>query len=156
MGADLSKIPILVRREIEARLAGPLIEAFSREFGRDRALAVVKPVIEKLALESGVQAAQMAGGDSLAHFAKAMEAWSAGGAYVQEVLRLDETHYDFDVKRCRYAEMYKELGLTDLGLILSCGRDFAMIEGFNPRMKLTRTETIMEGCDRCDFRVTLD
>jgi len=156
MGADLSKIPILVRREIEARLAGPFIEAFTKEFGRDRTLAVVKPVIEKLALESGAQAARMAGGDSLAHLAKAMEAWSAGDAYVQEVLRLDETHYDYDVKRCRYAEMYQELGLADLGFVLSCGRDFAMLRGFNPRMKLTRTKTIMEGYDRCDFRVTME
>jgi fumarate reductase iron-sulfur subunit len=156
MGANLSQVSILTRREIEARIAGPLIQAFMEEFGVDKTLAVVKPVIEKLAKESGAYAAEMAGGNSVADFAKAMSAWAAGGAYEQVVLKQTETQFDFDVKRCRYAEMYKELGLADLGFLLSCARDFAMIEGFNPKMKLTRTKTIMEGSDCCDFRITLE
>ena len=44
------------------------------------------------------------------------------------------------------------LGVPELGAILSCARDAALIEGFNPRLKLTRTETIMEGAASCDFR----
>jgi len=39
-------------------------------------------------------------------------------------------------------------------VILSCGRDFELISGFNPKMRLTRTKTIMEGCDCCDFRIS--
>ena len=56
-----------------------------------------------------------------------------------------------NVTRCRYAEMYEELGLQELGYMLSCARDFAMIDGFNPRINLTRTQTIMEGANHCDF-----
>jgi hypothetical protein len=155
MASDLSQISILVRREIEARIAGPLIRAVMKEFGAEKTLAVVKPVIEKLAKESGAQAAKSAGGNSLNDFARAMSAWAAGDAYEQVVLRQNDKQYDWDIKRCRYAEMYKELGMADLGFILSCARDFAMVEGFNPRMKLTRTKTIMEGSDCCDFRITL-
>jgi hypothetical protein len=57
--------------------------------------------------------------------------------------------------RCRYAEMYRELGMPKLGFTLSCARDFALVEGFNPRIELRRTQTIMEGADHCDFRFTL-
>jgi hypothetical protein len=35
------------------------------------------------------------------------------------------------------------------------GRDFALVEGFNPKINLTRTQTIMEGADYCDFRFTM-
>jgi hypothetical protein len=31
-----------------------------------------------------------------------------------------------------------------------------MVEGFNPKIKLERTQTIMEGADHCDFRYTLE
>ncbi len=31
-------------------------------------------------------------------------------------------------------------------------RDEALIEGFNPEIKLHRTQTIMEGATFCDFR----
>jgi hypothetical protein len=52
----------------------------------------------------------------------------------------------------RYAEMYRALGVPELGALLSCNRDFALGEGFNPEMTLTRTQTIMEGAPFCDFR----
>jgi hypothetical protein len=48
--------------------------------------------------------------------------------------------------------MYRELGIARLGPILSCARDFALIEGFNPQICLTRTQTLMEGAPCCDFR----
>jgi len=156
MPSDLSKVSILVRREIEARIAGPLINAFKQKFGPEETMDVIKPLIEELAKESGEQAARAIGGNCIADFAKAMNAWSAGDAYEQDVLQLTETQFDFNVTRCRYAEMYKELGLADLGFVLSCARDFAMVEGFNPKMKLHRTKTIMEGHDCCDFRIKLN
>ena len=61
-------------------------------------------------------------------------------------------HLRFNVNRCRYAEFYKELGLADLGYLIHCNRDHAMIDGFNPDLKLTRTRTVMEGASHCDFR----
>lgn len=156
MGADLGQVSILVRREIEARIAGPLIEAFVQEFGKERSLAVVSRVIRALARDSGVQLARKMGKDSIPAFAEGLKAWGAGGAYDQEELTLSETRYDFNITRCRYAEMYKELGLQDLGVLLSCSRDFELVKGFNPRMRLVRTQTIMEGHDCCDFRITLE
>jgi hypothetical protein len=59
------------------------------------------------------------------------------------------------VTRCRYAEMYRELGMADLGRVLSCNRDGAFCMGFNPAIQLTRTQTIMEGAACCDFRYAL-
>jgi hypothetical protein len=56
------------------------------------------------------------------------------------------------VTRCRYAELYHALGIPELGTLLSCNRDYALIEGFNPDVDLTRTQTIMEGATYCDFR----
>jgi hypothetical protein len=58
----------------------------------------------------------------------------------------------FDVTRCGYAEFYKDLGLAELGRLFHCSRDFAMLEGFDPRLALKRTQTIMEGASHCDFR----
>ncbi|MGO9116540.1 MAG: L-2-amino-thiazoline-4-carboxylic acid hydrolase [Desulfomonilaceae bacterium] len=155
MGADLSQIDILTRREIEARIIGPLITAFTDEIGQDRTLAIVRTVIESLALESGVQLAKRMGGNSIACFVKGFSAFRQGGAYEMEELELSETRYEFNITRCRYAEMYKELGMADLGFILSCSRDFELVSGFNAKMTLRRTKTIMEGYDHCDFRIAM-
>ncbi len=72
-----------------------------------------------------------------------------------EVLGQDGAHFDFNVTRCRYAEMYRALGIPELGAVLSCNRDWALIEGFNPEIELSRTQTLMEGAPYCNFRYTL-
>jgi hypothetical protein len=48
--------------------------------------------------------------------------------------------------------MYRALGIPELGGLLSCNRDQALIQGFNPNVQLERTQTIMEGAPFCDFR----
>ena len=47
------------------------------------------------------------------------------------------------------------LGIPEVGALLSCNRDFSLVEGFNPAVKLTRTQTVMEGASHCDFRFEL-
>jgi hypothetical protein len=146
------RLSLLRQREIEAGIVGPLFRAFAAEIGAARAREIVAGVIRELARESGCAAALTVGGNDLAHLAEAKERWRQGDALSLEVLRQDDQALDFNVTRCRYAEMYRALGLEDLGALLSCGRDAAMIEGFNPSLQLTRTQTIMAGASHCDFR----
>jgi len=154
MGADLSRIGILTRREIEARIAGPLIKAFMKETGEAKALEIVEEVIVLLAKESGEMLREFVGGSGLEDFAKGMDLWSQDDAVTFDLVEMTAEKITMNVTRCRYAEMYKELGMADLGFTLSCARDFAMVEGFNPEIKLERTQTLMEGADHCDFRFT--
>jgi hypothetical protein len=143
---------ILTRREIEARIVAPLLEAFAAEVGRDRAVEIVRQVILQIAREQGAQLVQQAGCCSLTHFATALEAWKKGDAMEMVVLEQNEQRLAYNVTRCGYADMYRQLGLAELGKTLSCGRDFALIEGFNPEISLTRTQTILDGALCCDFR----
>ncbi len=143
-------LPLLQRREVEAGVIAPLLEAFAREVGAPRAREIVAGVVRELAREAGCAAAEQ--GNTLAHFKATVAKWTEGGALELTVLRDDDTALEFDVTRCRFAEMYARLGLADLGGALSCARDAALIEGFNPAIELTRTQTIMEGATHCDFR----
>ncbi len=153
---DINDVPILVRREIEARIAGPLIEAFIAQFGREKTVAVASDVILKLAEESGQQLAERCGGNSLEHLSNGTGQWSAGGALKRDVLEKTENRYHYNIVSCKYANMYRELGLEELGFIFSCGRDGKMFGGFNPDIKFERTQTIMQGAEHCDFRLSLE
>jgi hypothetical protein len=90
--------------------------------------------------------------DSLAAFADSLRFWTQDHALEIEVLAQDGDQFDFNVTRCRYAELYQALGIPELGAVLSCNRDWALIQGFNPAVELTRTQTIMQGAPYCDFR----
>jgi hypothetical protein len=143
---------LLEQREIEANVIAPLYRAFAAEVGEPRAREVVAGVVRALARQAGCTAAEALGGNDLAHLRQVVERWKAGGALELTVLRDDGGAFEFDVTRCRFAEMYHRLGLADLGPLLSCNRDGAMVEGFNPSLDFRRTQTIMEGSSHCDFR----
>lgn len=47
------------------------------------------------------------------------------------------------------------MGLGEIGHLLSCQRDATFCEGYDKRLKLTRTQTIMQGASYCDFNYKL-
>jgi hypothetical protein len=150
----MTPLPLLQQREIEAKVIAPLHRAYAAEVGEDRAREILSGVIRGLAVQAGCLAA--AGGNDLAHLKQTVARWTEGGALELTVLRDDAEAFHFDVTRCRFAEMYHRLGLADLGPLLSCNRDGAMIEGFNTEIAFTRTQTIMDGAPHCDFRYALE
>jgi hypothetical protein len=151
----LNEIGVLRRREIEARIVAPLLDALGAEFGRERVLEIARETIVRVAQEQGRELAAAMGDGSLSAFGGATKYWELDGALEIETLASDGERLDFNVRRCRYAEMYRALGIPELGAALSCNRDFALIQGFNPDVQLTRTQTIMQGASHCDFRYRL-
>lgn len=148
----LNDIGVLKRREIEARIVAPLLQALGERFGREEVLAIARDVISNVARAQGGELARTMVGNGLTQLASSLAAWRKDDAMQMEVLAQSEQEFAFNVTRCRYAEMYRALGLEELGALLSCNRDAALIEGFNPQVALTRTQTIMQGASHCDFR----
>ena len=147
----LNDVGVLKRREIEARIIAPLLERFGQEFGQDRVYELAREVVVEVAQAQGGELAGHMGGNDLGRFADSLDNWTKGGALEIEVVEQSDEVFAFNVNRCRYAEMYRDIGLADLGATLSCNRDGTMVQGFNSRIEFTRTQTIMGGADHCDF-----
>ncbi len=148
-------LTLLQRREIEAAIVGPLVRAFAARFGDQPVREVLADVIRQLSRERGESLACELGSNTLESFATTIGTWNAGGALELDMIESGPERLGFDVMRCRYAEMYRQLGLTDLGSTLSCLRDFELVAGFNENIELQRTQTLMEGATHCDFRFRL-
>ncbi|TDH60042.1 2-amino-thiazoline-4-carboxylic acid hydrolase [Dankookia rubra] len=150
-------IGILQQRRIEAAFAKGVFEEMAAELGEDRARAILARAVVKLAKQAaGAMAAEAPDGPGLDHFAAIQERWTRGDALAIQPVARDATRFEFNVTRCRYAEMYREMGLAELGAVLSCSRDGAFCEGYDPRLKLTRTQTLMGGATHCDFRYRME
>lgn len=145
------RIGVLLRREIEARALQPFYRAVAAEIGEARARALLADVVIDAAREGG--RAMRAGVDDagLEAFASGWEPWFRGGALEVEVLEHSDDRWRFNVTRCRYAELYRALDMSDLGAVLSCNRDAALVEGFDDAIRFERTQTLMEGAGHCDF-----
>lgn len=152
-----SPISHLLRREIQAPIAAGLIRAFAAALGRDRALEIAGEAVRADAAAAGRETAESMGGGTLALLERLVrELWGAEEAMTVRFLEVTAHTLHFDVTRCRYAELYERLGMRELGFCLSCSRDEAFARGFNPRLTLRRTQTIMQGAPLCDFRFELE
>lgn len=148
----IQDVPILLRREIEALMVAPFLDAFAKELGEDRTKEITRKVIADLARQAGADAAKAVGGNSFAHFKMTQVNFQKGDAMdAKFTIAEDDSCMHMDVTRCEYAKMYQRLGLQEWGAILSCERDSAFFEGFNPDVEFSRPNTIMAGCEACNF-----
>jgi hypothetical protein len=149
--------PMLERRRTEAEILKHVYETLKEKHGVAEAARIVAESVRRSAIEQGRTMAAATGGEtSLQGFEGLQPAWTRGGALEVKVRERTADTFAFDVVRCRYAEMYREMGLGEIGPLLSCQRDGAFCEGYDPRLRLKRTQTLMEGADHCDFRYSYE
>lgn len=151
-------VSILQRRRIEALFVKELLQHLVPEVGSEKARAIVRATTTAMARQFGERLAADSGvaEPTLEHFRVALPLWQADDALTIELLEATPERLSFNVTRCRYAELYRELGMPELGEVMSCTRDGEMCRGFNPAIRLTRTQTIMQGATHCDFRFELE
>lgn len=153
MSCQKPELGILARRKIEAEIIKPIYDVLKRELGDDRAQKYIGEAIEQAAIRAGAEfASQEPAGADLRSFVNLQYLWEKDNALDVRVIEDDGQKYYYDVTRCKYAEMYQEMGLGDIGHLLSCARDDKFIVGYAPGVELTRTTTIMSGAPCCDFR----
>ena len=146
-------ISVIERVKIQAQVLVPLVKALQAELGEERANALVRKTLGNIFRRVGEQWWQSKQSTHLAeNMASAFASWARGDALDYSVRAQSQDIYEVDVTECRYAQFYKELGEPELGFLLACSQDFSFTEGLSPDIRLTRTQTIMQGASHCDFR----
>src|SRR5882757_3183250 len=155
--AEPEGLSMLEKRKIEAEILKEVYETLKASHGETVAKTTIAESVRRSAIEQARQfAAAAPGGPSLKAFQDVMPLWTKGGALEIEVQEKTDTSFTFNVVKCRYAETYKAMGLGEIGALLSCNRDGAFCEGYDPRLKLERSQTIMQGASHCDFKYTYE
>jgi hypothetical protein len=146
-------IPVIQQAKIQAQVLVPLVKALQAELGEERANGLVRKALGDTYRRFGEEFWRAKNEKNLGKaIASAFTTYARDDALDYKVIEQSQDAFEFDVTRCRYAEFYKALGEPELGFLLVCAADFATAEGFGPDIKLTRSQTIMQGASHCDFR----
>jgi len=146
-------IPLIQQVKIQAQVLVPLVKALQAELGEERANALVRRAVGDTYRRYGEEFWRKKNEKDLGKsMASAFATFARDDALDYRVREQSQDAFEIDVTGCRYAEFYKELGEPELGFLLVCSADFTMAEGFDSDIKLTRTQTIMQGASHCDFR----
>jgi hypothetical protein len=155
--SDPQSLAMLEKRRIEATILKHVYDTLKASHGREMAARTIADAVRKSAIDQGREMAQAVGGEtSMQTFVDRQELWRRGDALQIEVKEQTDTRYRYNVTRCRYAEMYRDMGLGEIGHLLSCQRDGTFCEGYDKRLTLKRTQTIMQGASHCDFDYSFD
>jgi L-2-amino-thiazoline-4-carboxylic acid hydrolase len=110
--SDTANLPMIERRRIEATILKHVYETLKASLGDDIARTTIAESVRRSSIEQGQQmAAEGDGKTSLASFAAIMPRWSQDDAITMEMKESTDTKLEFNITRCRYSEMYKEVGL---------------------------------------------
>jgi predicted ArsR family transcriptional regulator len=70
-----------------------------------------------------------------------------------EVVEDTEGAFQLRVTECIWAEVFREAGLDGaIGHAAVCNMDYTWPAAFNPRFRMERTKTLMQGDDHCNHR----
>ncbi len=152
-----AQIPMLEQRRIEALVVKNIYEVLVERHGEKEAKQAITIAIKSAAIEQGANFRKKHINEhgrepNLADFSELGRLWEMGGALKRKIHLKTTKKLEYDITHCAYANMYKEMGLAHIGDLLSCNRDGTFCIGYNKKMKLKRSQTIMEGADFCDFR----
>ncbi len=156
------ELPMLEKRRIEAAMIKNIYDVLVERHGKQEAKEVISKSVIQSAIEQGKEFAKQhldegaSDAPGLLDFAALSDLWEMGGALKKDMLVKTDERLEYNMTHCAYADMYKKMGLADIGHLLSCNRDATFCLGYNPKMKLQRTQTIMQGATHCDFRYRMD
>jgi hypothetical protein len=145
-------VSVIQQAKIQAQVLVPLVKALQAELGEARANALVRKALGGVYRRYGEEFWRAKEGNLGKAMASAFATYARDDALDYQVIEQSQDAFAINVAECRYAEFYQELGEPELGFLLVCSADLSLADGFGPDVKLTRTQTIMQGASHCDFR----
>jgi hypothetical protein len=146
-------ITMIDQAKIQAQMFVPLVGKLRVELGKERADTIAREALADIYRQFGAHWWNARPGDNLSEkLIPLNELFKEGNALEWTTTMQTADIYAYDVTACKYAELFKEMGEPDIGFLMCCAQDYALVEGFGPGVELNRTQTIMQGGSRCDFQ----
>ena len=132
------------------RLYLPTVKAVAAEIGLDKLQKVLMEDIKKRVAEQ-VKNLPSHELPDFAQFFKNPNPFTAN-TWTMEIVQDSDKVLEMRVSECLWAKTFREANAAELGFKLVCSGDYVTAEAFNPKIKLIRDKTLMQGHDCCNHK----
>lgn len=134
------------------------LKLMADKMGKENFMKALKEASAESAAAGMKQFAKSVPKNNLQAFAQVMK---KPDYFWKHVLTLDivedkENVFEIKVKECLWAKTFRLAKAGDIGYSMICHADFAMAQAFNPKMKMIRSKTLMQGHDSCNHRWVME
>jgi hypothetical protein len=128
-----------------------LAQALEKEMGKEKTIAFLKKVSTESQTNNGKQQASRMPENSFAAYVSQFRS-GFDSMLTMEIVEDTEKAFELKVTECIWADTFLKAKAADIGYAWVCWGDYAWAEGFNPKIKMVRDKTLMQGHDRCNHR----
>lgn len=136
----------------------PLLKFLSEEIGKERFITLLKKHAAERGTEMGKQFAKRPEGNDFAILKKMFHPDSPNFKNILTMSITEDTAniHEIKVTECIFASTFLEAKAGVLGFATICYADYNMASGFNPKVKMVRDKTLMQGHAYCNHRYILE
>lgn len=132
-----------------------LAEMLAKEIGRDKCLKLMQDAASESTFRESKEMLEAV--DNKNDFASFTSELREPNYFVNHILTYDivenkEKVFAIKITECIWEKILREANATDIGYALFCHRDFSTARAFNPKIRLIRNKTLMQGHDCCNHR----
>ena len=128
-----------------------MIKAMENEQGKEKTIEFLKKATTERFLKLGENQAKKSPDNSLNTYVDQFR-----GGYQnlldKKVVEDSDKAFELKVTKCIWATTFLDAKMGDYGYAWVCWGDYAWARGFNPKIKLVRNKTLMQGHDYCNHR----
>jgi hypothetical protein len=135
------------------REAIELAKAMQEEMGPEKAIEFLKKNTTKNMGDYGKSQAEKTEDHSLhAYTEQFRKVENYKNTLTMEIVEDSDQAFELKVTECMWAGTFLDADAGDIGFAMVCHGDYAWAEGFNPKIKLVRDKTLMQGAAICNHR----
>ncbi|MBE0660800.1 MAG: L-2-amino-thiazoline-4-carboxylic acid hydrolase [Bryobacteraceae bacterium] len=134
----------------------PLLRVLSERLGREEFLRLLREAGDAVVGKKAAGRPPMV--RDLVTFAASMKNMPPIIQHTLEAEIVEQTPeaFEYRVKKCLWAKVFRDESAADIGYVMICYPDYAVARGLNPKLKLIRTKTLMQGDDSCVLRYVME
>jgi hypothetical protein len=150
------KMEVTYEQYFKSRFGGmvEIAKEMERELGREKMLEIIGRASDKASVENILRQLEGRSMETFDDFVSFLEDMADSPFHKHSTTMTREKEppnkLKFNVTECLWAKTFQDMGEQELGYVICCKPDFAMSEAVNPKIKLKRTKTLMQGDECCD------
>ena len=132
-----------------------LADVMEKHMGREKFLEYLREASNKSGeIDAEAYAKLLGGKRDLKAFATELREpdYMVNHILTHKILTDTEKEFEVRISECLWAKTFHKYGAADIGHAMFCNRDYTTAKAFNPKIRLIRSKTIMQGDDHCNHR----
>jgi hypothetical protein len=129
-----------------------IAKALEKEMGKEKLIEFLKKATQERMVNAGQNHAKNSPDNSFKTYVSTFRPPKYKDVLTHEVIEDTENAFELKVSECIWAKTFLDAKAGDIGFAHICIGDYTWAESFNPKIKMVRDKTLMQGHEICNHR----